>query len=110
MTNQEAIDILKCDISADKQGIEYCHDEVGIEALDMAIKALEQEPKTGHWKGKELINPEYIHQDRKIIVCSECNFGMIQGILGYTNYCPNCGAIMVKPDEGYANDWIGYSR
>ena len=48
MTREEAIDILKCDISADKQGIEYCHDEVGIEALDMAIKALEQEP-SGEW-------------------------------------------------------------
>lgn len=45
MTNQEAIDILKCDISADKQGIEYCHDEVGIKALEMAIKALEQDPR-----------------------------------------------------------------
>lgn len=40
MTREEAIDILKCDISADKQGIEYCHNEVGIEALEMAIKAL----------------------------------------------------------------------
>ena len=44
MTREEAIDILKCDISADKQGIEYCHDEVGIEAMEMAIQALEQEP------------------------------------------------------------------
>lgn len=76
-----------------------------------AIKVIPSaEPKIGHWIDKELVNPEYIYQDRKIIVCSECNFGMIQGILGYTNYCPNCGCRMVEPDEGYANDWIGYSR
>ena len=40
MTNQEAIDILRADIGLDRQGITYCHDELGIEALDMAIKVL----------------------------------------------------------------------
>ena len=41
MTNSEAVEILKISLEADKNGIKYCHDKIGIEALDMAIKALE---------------------------------------------------------------------
>ena len=70
------------------------------EALDMAIKALEQlssyeqtinkltdaiskqEPKTGHWIDK--------HFD--IATCSECGFK--GGNYHVFNYCPNCGADM----------------
>ena len=52
MTNQEAIDILKHDISADKQGIVYCHDALGIEALDMSIKAL----KFAEWVAREIFD------------------------------------------------------
>ena len=65
MSREEAIDILKCDISADKQGIEYCHDEIGIEALDMAIKALEQEP-SGDAISRQAVN-EIINDIRDCI-------------------------------------------
>ena len=60
------------------------------------IKALDQEPKTGHWVNKswtmgcgvQIINVE----------CSCC--GKSSG-LSHTSapYCPNCGAKMVKPQE-----------
>lgn len=40
MTRKYAIDILKHDIFADKEGISYCHNEVGIKALEMAINTL----------------------------------------------------------------------
>ena len=113
MTNQEAIDILKCDISADKDGIEYCHDTLGIEALDMAIKALEQEPKTGHWIEHDWEDM----REKGYYRCSVCGTGYQRFKKGtrksdvpyidgqeYTlhnidNYCPNCGARMVKPQE-----------
>lgn len=102
MTNKEAIDILKHDISADKQGIVYCHDALGIDALDMAIKALEQEPKTGHW--------EYVQYDYNPRLgnwhCSECRCVVIEcvdknekGGIPLYKYCPQCGAKMEGQDE-----------
>lgn len=44
MTKEFAIALLKQDIQNSKQNISYRHNEVGIEALDLAIKALEQQP------------------------------------------------------------------
>lgn len=53
------------------------------EALDMAISALEQESKIGHWIGYK---------------CSECgntlDFNGLNCGRGDANYCPNCGAKM----------------
>ena len=43
MTN-EAIRILKLAIEDSKEHISFCFDSRGIEALNMAIKALEQQP------------------------------------------------------------------
>lgn len=51
-------------------------------ALDMAIEALEQEPKKGHWI-------PYL-KEGLIVKCSECKS---RYTLGY-NFCPNCGADM----------------
>jgi len=44
MTNAFAIALLKQDIQNSKRNISYWHNEVGIEALELAIKALEQQP------------------------------------------------------------------
>ena len=48
------------------------------EALDMAIEALNAEPKHGRWIDEK---------------CSVCNYGVESWNVG-TNYCPNCGADM----------------
>lgn len=55
-----------------------------IKAFRMAIKALEQEPKTGHW--------EWLRCD--MYVCSECKnvYTDLSGIKDGMNYCPNCGS------------------
>lgn len=64
MTKAFAIALLKQDIQNSKQKISYYHNEVGIEALDLAIKALEQQRKRGKWIFREDMGHQYC--------CSEC--------------------------------------
>lgn len=94
MTREEAIFILrgKRDISGEKTA----------EALDMAIKALEQEPKTGHWIGID----EEPHEDYE---CNRCGYVVstyTANIEPHTEYkyCPNCGARMIEPQESEDKD------
>lgn len=56
----------------------------------------EQEPKTGRW----------VENDRGISICSCCGKDKYEDIDGsiyddvwFPNYCPNCGAKMVEPQE-----------
>jgi len=83
MTNAEAIKDLK-----DYKELPYVHDALSDEVLDMAIQAL-QEPKTGHW------THDGSHWENRFI-CSECEYKLFEE---QTNYCPNCGAKMVEPQE-----------
>lgn len=90
MTKEEAIELIE---SARKtmylpKSKEYISD-FGY-ALEMAIKALEQEPKAGHWKRNETIRVTY---------CSECGFGQYIDEYRTYNYCPNCGAKMESEEE-----------
>ena len=68
-----------------------------IEAYEMAIKALEQEPKTGHWIECDGWDGDVYYE------CSVCSepFVLIDGTPtdNLYNYCPNCGAKMVEPQE-----------
>ena len=87
MTREEAIKIFntvllfgKCDCP--KEEIEEC--------FNMAIKALEQEPKTGHW---------IMHERHR--ECSECKVWLLKD-MPRNSYCPNCGAKMVEPQESEA--------
>lgn len=92
MTREEALKLWLPIMDMGTENMPECK-----EALQMAIKALEQEPKTGHWFVDE--RPE---SDREII-CSNCE----QPIFKYhkmdfdyrPKYCPNCGAKMVEPQE-----------
>ena len=70
------------------------------EALNMAIKALEQEQKTGHWimpvQDDGMSDPIYYQ-----VRCSECEFDLDPQTwhmelhqYGADKYCPNCGAKM----------------
>lgn len=89
MTREDAIDFLKVKIHCEDKG-----DERDMrEAMDIAIKSLKQEPKTGHWTERKI--------DEKtgffLPTCSEC--GSIKPYTHHTfrwDYCPSCGAKMGK--------------
>ena len=57
------------------------------DALDMAIKALEQQPKTGHW---EKYFDDYVK-------CSKC--GELVKFHHNYKHCPNCGSYMTESEE-----------
>ena len=70
-----------------------CHKvvtEENYDAIKKSIKALEQEPKTGHW----------ILTDDDFVYCSECEDSYYQRPIDASwNYCPHCGAKMVEKQE-----------
>lgn len=82
---QEQIDIIQ----------EY--DEEDIEALEMAIKALEQQSKTGHWISLGGV-PSSLGVYRW---CSNCDCGIAVNEFhrNHYNFCPNCGVKMEGEDE-----------
>ena len=82
MTREEAIEMLKSKMDG--------HTDTSYEwaeTVRMAIKALEQESKTGHWK-KIATYPLY--------ECSKCK---LESMLNTWDYCPNCGCRMIEPQE-----------
>lgn len=103
MTNEEAISRIKEHMIIHKMN--EPHAILITEALNMAIEALEQEPKVGHlewmpYNSDPLIGKWY---------CSECNetlvgpsfkaFGVAY-LYEHCHYCPNCGIKMeVKNNE-----------
>jgi len=87
-------DCKKCDLLLPTEDV--------LTAYDMAIKALEQEPKTGHWKSYTHSayhgiddDGEPIWREIKVYHCNLCN----RRTVIKENYCPNCGCRMVKPQE-----------
>jgi len=87
MTREEAINIMSQMIK-DEEG--FLSDNT-VEAHKMAIKALEQEPKTGHWI------------DDKCAVCGKGIEDLIASPEWYRNeapnFCPFCGIKLVEPQE-----------
>ena len=58
------------------------------------LETLEQEPKVGHWVKVHPLQAD----DGGAYMCSCCGTGD-WGIKGTENFCPNCGAKMVEPQE-----------
>ena len=99
MTNEEAIDIIKC--------LAYHNLRPSEEEIDEAIKALEQESKTGYWV------EENINEWSRKVFCSECgcppSFEYVStgdvystsgyGVINKTKFCSNCGARMENNDN-----------
>lgn len=90
MANEEVVKYLKkllnlCDFTDELDDRIDC--EPYYEAVDLAIKALEQEPKTGHWIFDEILDKHYY--------CSECKSMGVD----YWDYCPYCGTRMESEAE-----------
>lgn len=84
MTREEAIRCLSVHSSTNGSGL--CTDKQHYEAKQIAIKALEQEPKTGHWtKSKD----GYMR-------CDQCGS---RGSAIKARFCHHCGAKMVELKE-----------
>lgn len=83
MTRKEAARYFKRHIDL------YCVTGICREAEEMAIKALEQEPKTGHWIKVHPLQAD----DEGAYMCSCCEVGD-WNLKGTENFCPNCGAKM----------------
>ena len=94
MTREEALAQLR-----NGPGINEDVSEEYNEAVDMAIEALEQEPKTGHWV--KYCRPRCGEQHYKCANCEEYfNFGLYSDYYKRAfKYCPNCGVKMVEPQE-----------
>lgn len=92
MTREEAIKRLKEIDIRDALQEDY-------DALYMAIKALEKEPKTGHWINAK-VGKLFPSNDYK---CSECgnilDFDGVNCGRGDANFCPNCGADMRETES-----------
>ena len=86
MTNQEVIRVLQAIKEHPSMGV-YLPDEY--EALDLAIKALEERPQ-GEW----------IKDKQGNTICSNCGFECLYSEDGFLyslgNYCHHCGAKMQK--------------
>ncbi len=92
MTNEEAIEVIN------RFGLDARGYPILQEAIDTAIKALEQEPKTVHWirvidKAKH-----------SVWECPKCGWQQQR----YTNYCPKCGANLENKgyEQGYKDGYI----
>ena len=90
MTNKEAAkfiwDVLDGVKSFNEEGGK------GTEALDLAIKALENERPHGMWyrTGQSFIHPYKFRN----FGCSVCHHELDEHIKEEPNFCPNCGADM----------------
>ena len=103
MTREEAIEVLElieedidcdgCRYFPDKEHCECVEECLYATALKVAIKTLEQEPKTGHWTDDTRLGYH-------VSICSNCDWrGHGDTCLIYKpRYCPNCGTRMESED------------
>lgn len=94
MTREEVISTLKVWIERDK-AMEYADRAENIEIYKMAIKALEQQPKTGRWLDKKTTIKGGHGLAYGRYGCSVCK----KKQPSKTDFCPNCGADMRINEE-----------
>lgn len=95
MTNEEAIKMLEYIKHVGNGESEYKNDAQAI-AIDMAIKAIEQQSKIGHWINLE--NTKYKGQVLPFWDRYECSRCGGHGQVTF-NYCPNCRARMSESED-----------
>lgn len=77
-------------------------------AICNKLKTLEQEPKTGYWRGREVYAKTDYRNGWIEFTCEKCEYqhGLESGEYGWSygdpipwKYCPMCGAKMIEPQE-----------
>ena len=98
MNREEAINMLY-GMRADNLNLDDAYTKDEYDALEMAIKALEQEPKTGHWIPiQEIIGVDKEGNEISATVGYKCSKCLI--VHPHTSiFCPSCGAKMIEPQE-----------
>ena len=92
MTNKEAIKRLEW---VKKRICDITYSPESFEAINLAIKALEERPQ-GEWEKPFLHNDGiYYHKCNVCHICSELSILQEK----YCNFCPNCGARMGADHE-----------
>lgn len=98
MTREEAETYANEIINAlEQESCKYCCNGNQIEKAKLCQRSYlagmehKQEPKTGHWQDADYMDEWW----GQVYICSECGESMI----GKSNYCPDCGARMVEPQE-----------
>ena len=66
------------------------------EFVEMAVKMMEQEPKTGHWILADEQNKDDIENDNYLFICSECQCSDVHAKGTIVPYCWKCGARMLE--------------
>lgn len=96
MTENEAIEILK-GINAPRKMNRKTVDVFN--AIDLAIKALEQQPKTGRWITWKEAGDEIPSEMRfECSVCHDAAQTLCNGLDLLSSFCPNCGAKMIESE------------
>ena len=102
MTNEEAIAIIKSECYV-MNLLNLDRTQIINQALDMSIKALEQQPKSGRWSRKTKVDTYDIEGVKTWGIkcqCDRCDFTtIVVEDFGYYKYCPNCGADMRGEEE-----------
>lgn len=93
MTNEEAAKVLKLEQDSLRENPKVKVDQRLYDAFDVAIKALEQEPKTGHWIAHEVRLPDRTILNYRCSVCGRKLIGYSTETLSEAPYC-HCGAKM----------------
>ena len=91
MTREEAITYLN--VIWNRYRAEYEIEREILDAYNMAMEALQAEPKRGTWTITETYDCEV--GEIPHLICSECKSEpMAWSSKRFFNYCPNCGAKM----------------
>lgn len=95
MTNEESKEIIIKERDSLKANPIVQVEDCLYEAFDVAIKALEQQPKVGKWIKTSLSQVSGGDFNRGF-KCSCCGYVTV---VDDFNYCPNCGARMTESEE-----------
>lgn len=100
MTNKETITNLEMIRIAFVDPVTKEQRKIIDDTFDMAIKALEQEQKTGHWiRWYEHKETDWYIEDIPHCKCSECGKEYDTHSSQFIKYCYECGAKMESEDK-----------